>query len=45
MGAKSFFDAKKILKKIASLDFGDNPIYPISNPRGLIFWGGKVDFL
>ena len=34
-GAKSFFDAKKMKKKnFASLDFGDNPIYPISNPDG-----------
>ena len=33
-GARSFFDAKKMKKKIASLDFGDNPIYPISNPDG-----------
>ena len=28
-GARSFFDAKKMKK-----DFGDNPIYPISNPDG-----------
>ena len=34
-GARSSFDAKKMKKKkIASLDFGDNPIYPISNPDG-----------
>ena len=34
-GARSFFDAKKMKKKnFASLDFGDNPIYPISNPDG-----------
>ena len=35
MGARSFFDAKKMKKKnVASLDFGDNPIYPISNTDG-----------
>ena len=35
MGARRFFKAKKMKKKkIASLDFGDNPIYPISNPDG-----------
>ena len=33
-GARSFFDDKKIKKKIVSLDLGDNPIYPISNPDG-----------
>ena len=34
-GARSFFDAKKMKKKnFGSLDFGDNPIYPISNPDG-----------
>ena len=34
-GARSFFDAKKMKKKnFASLDFGNNPIYPISNPDG-----------
>ena len=33
-GARSFFDAKKMKKKIVFLDFGDNPIYPISNPDG-----------
>ena len=34
-GARSFFDAKKMKKKnFASLDFRDNPIYPISNPDG-----------
>ena len=33
-GARSFFDAKKIKKIFASLDFGDNPMYPISNPDG-----------
>ena len=34
-GARSFFDAKKMKKKFfASLDFGDNQIYPISNPDG-----------
>ena len=34
-GARSFFDAKKMKKKyFASLDFGDNPIYLISNPDG-----------
>ena len=27
--ARSFFGAKKMKKKIASLDFGDNPIYSI----------------
>ena len=47
-GARSFFDAKRMKKKFASLDFGDNPIYPISNPdgqdRGQIFFGEKVDF-
>ena len=32
--ARSFFDAEKMKKKIVSLDFGDNPIYPISNPDG-----------
>ena len=34
--ARSFFEAKKTKKKkkFASLDFGDNPIYPISNPDG-----------
>ena len=32
---RSFFNAKKMKKKFfASLDFGDNPIYPISNPDG-----------
>ena len=29
MAARSFFDAKKMKKKIVSLDLGDNPIYPI----------------
>ena len=34
-GARSSFDAKKMKKKkFASLDFGDNPIYPISTPDG-----------
>ena len=34
-GARSFFDAKKMKKKrIVSLDFGDNPIYLISNLDG-----------
>ena len=33
-GARRFFDAKKMKKKTASLDFGDNQIYPISNPDG-----------
>ena len=33
-GARSFFDAKKMKKKIASLDFRDNPIFPISNSDG-----------
>ena len=33
-GARSFFDAEKTKKKIfASLDFGDNPIYPISKTK------------
>ena len=50
-GARSFFDAKKIKRKeFVSLDFGDNPIYPISNPDGQdqevkFFCGEKVDFL
>ena len=34
-GARSFFDDKKMKKKeFVSLDLGDNPIYPISNPDG-----------
>ena len=34
-GARSFLDAKKMKKKnFASLDLGDNPSYPISNPDG-----------
>ena len=34
-GARSFFDAKKMKKtNFASLDFGNNPIYPISNSDG-----------
>ena len=34
-GARIFFDAKKQKEKnFANLDFGDNPIYPISNPDG-----------
>ena len=33
-GARSFFVARKMKKKIASLDFGDNSILPISNPDG-----------
>jgi hypothetical protein len=33
-GARSFFDTKKMKKKNASLDIGDNPIYPISNSGG-----------
>jgi hypothetical protein len=49
-GAKRLFNAEKVKKKIfANLDFGDNPIYPISDPdgqdQGLIFWGENVDFL
>ena len=43
--ARSFLDAKKLKKKFASLDFGDNPIYPVSNPDGqdleVYFLGGK----
>ena len=33
-GARSFFDAKKIKKKFASLDFGNNPIYPFWDADG-----------
>ena len=45
-GARSFLDAKKMKKKeFVSLDFGDNPIHPISNPDGqdreVKFFGGK----
>ena len=42
----TFFNAKKIKNK---LDFGDNPIYPISDLDGqdweVWYFGGKVDFL
>ena len=31
---EAFSMLKKWKKKFASLDFGDNPIYPISNPDG-----------
>ena len=31
---EAFSMLKKGEKKIVSLDFGDNPIYPISNPDG-----------
>ena len=31
---RSFFDAKKMNFFFANLDFGDNPIYLISNPDG-----------
>ena len=31
---EAFSMLKKWKKKIVSLDFGDNPIYPISNPDG-----------
>ena len=49
-GARSFFDAKKMKFFFSSLDFGDNPIYPIPNPDGqdqevYLLGGEKVDFL
>ena len=31
---EAFSMLKKMKKQIVSLDFGDNPIYPISNPDG-----------
>ena len=31
---EAFSMLKKFKKNFASLDFGDNPIYPISNPDG-----------
>ena len=31
---EDFLMLKKLKKKFVSLDFGDNPIYPISNPDG-----------
>ena len=33
-GARSFSATKKVKKKIANLDFGDNPIHPITNSDG-----------